>query len=54
MLTTTPFARFLEVANEAYRTATPEQRAALRTLSLLQLPIDQRTLEVEKIMGWVS
>lgn len=54
MLTTTPFARFLEVANEAWRLATPEQRSALRTLTALHLPLEQRTVEIEKVMGWTT
>lgn len=46
------YPRFLEVANEAHKVATPEQRQALRALTTLHLKPEQMTPEIEKIMGW--
>ena len=47
------YADWLEVANAASRTASPEQRRALRALALIKHPdLDTYTRDIRKVMGW--
>lgn len=51
-ITTGTYGHFLEVANRASRAASTEQRGMIRALAAQHLPIEQATVEIEKIMGW--
>lgn len=47
-----PYSRFLEVAGEAHRSATPAQRSLMRQLASTCPTPEQATDGIERIMGW--
>jgi hypothetical protein len=50
-----PYMQFLVTANEAARTATPEQRALMRAYTRAHpggIPPEDATQFIERVMGW--